>query len=571
LLFCNIALDLFALLVGKKIFKHYSYAGINFYIANIATIAVGIGWGAWFLFSIPVSLTTRLLLMATVPFLVITLPSGLIQLLEQYDIVCRETWRRPRNPFPKPSNGAPVREPMVSIHVPTYSEPPEMVIETLTKLSTIEYENYEVLVVDNNTIDPSLWLPVQAHCKGLGNKFRFFHVDTLAGAKGGALNYALKHTDPRAQMIGVVDADYHADPTFIQALIGHFEDPNVGFVQTPHDYRGWQRNVYLTMCYWEYRTFFHTTMVSLNERDAGLTVGTMCLIRKEALEKAGGWSEWCVTEDSELAIRIHHAGYSSIYVNRTYGWGLIPETFEAYKKQRYRWTAGPVQEFRHHSGLLFGLKKERSALTLTQRIFHINHGLVNIIIGLTVPAMIGCAATILSMIYHHEIIRVPFELWLAATILLLAGPTLMWLVYKKTTNPSFWEIAGQLLAYKALSHVITYSAFRTFLTGDAQWVRTNKFRSRPSYTSAILSTKTELALGLSILIFIVLSYRMLPYQGLALMLLIGLLYLSFNYLAAPLVALLNVRAMKAVVVTKEIPRITERLRQSTLSGSSISL
>jgi hypothetical protein len=64
---------------------------------------------------------------------------------------------------------------------------------------------------------------------------------------------------------------------------------------------------------------------------------------------------------------------------------------------------------------------------------------------------------------------------------------------------------------------------------------------------------------------------MLPYQGLALMLLIGLLYLSFNYLAAPLVALLNVRAMKAVVVTKEIPRITERLRQSTLSGSSISL
>jgi hypothetical protein len=43
--------------------------------------------------------------------------------------------------------------------------------------------------------------------------------------------------------------------------------------------------------------FFATSMVSLSEHGAGLTVGTMSLIRRRALVEAGGWAEWCLTED----------------------------------------------------------------------------------------------------------------------------------------------------------------------------------------------------------------------------------------------------------------------------------
>src|SRR5260370_745332 len=89
-------------------------------------------------------------------------------------------------------------------------------------------------------------------------------------------------------------------------------------------------------------------MVSLDAHRSGITVGTMSLIRRAALERAGGWAEWCLTEDSELAIRIHAAGYQSVYLTEPYGRGLIPETFEGYRRQRYRWTYGPVQEFPHH-------------------------------------------------------------------------------------------------------------------------------------------------------------------------------------------------------------------------------
>ena len=152
----------------------------------------------------------------------------------------------------------------------------------------------------------------------------------MPGAKAGALNFALWQTAPDAELVGVVDSDYQAEPDFLERLVGYFDDPKIGFVQTPHDYREWQDSLYQRMCYWEYRRFLETTMVSFNEWDAAITVGTMCVIRCKALEEAGGWAEWCLTEDSELAVRIHALGYSGVYLTTTFGRGLIPETFEGY-------------------------------------------------------------------------------------------------------------------------------------------------------------------------------------------------------------------------------------------------
>jgi hypothetical protein len=78
------------------------------------------------------------------------------------------------------------RGPKVSVHVPTYAEPPDVVIGTLDALARLDYDNVEVLVIDNNTKDETLWRPVQEHCRRLGDRFRFFHVEPLAGAKAGA-------------------------------------------------------------------------------------------------------------------------------------------------------------------------------------------------------------------------------------------------------------------------------------------------------------------------------------------------------------------------------------------------
>ena len=105
---------------------------------------------------------------------------------------------------------------MVSIHVPAYNEPPAMVIETLDALAALDYPRFEVLVVDNNTQDPKVWEPVEAHCRTLGPHFRFFHVAPLSGFKAGALNYAISQTDPSAEIIAVIDSDYAVAPNWLE-------------------------------------------------------------------------------------------------------------------------------------------------------------------------------------------------------------------------------------------------------------------------------------------------------------------------------------------------------------------
>lgn len=552
----NWGLNLVILIILWRWFASHSLSGVNFYVANLYMVGAGIAWGIPFLLGLPVSLMTKLLLMATAPLVVLVIPASFVLLIELYEVLCREKWKRPRNIHPRRKK---LEEPMVSIHVPTYSEPPDVVKGTLDKLAELDYSNYEVLVIDNNTTDPNLWEPVRDHCQELGDKFKFLHVENLEGAKAGALNYLMPLTHPQAEIIGVVDADYHVDTDFLRALVGYFDDENVGFVQTPHDYREWRGNIFQSMCYWEYKIFFYTTMVSLNEREAAITVGTMCLIRKQALIDAGGWSEWCVTEDSELAIRIHDKGYSSVYVNTTFGKGLIPDTFEAYKKQRYRWTAGPVQEFRHHLKHLIGLSGRSSKYSLTQRLHHLHHGLNNVLIGLGVPFLGLNMAVIGSMVWHREVVSVPFELWLAATVLL--GTNIMltiftdWVVMK----PGFFGLVGKNLASRALYHVIVLAAFKTTLTGNAAWKRTNKFKSRHSVLAALYATKDEMVLAGLLMGFIYISYSMLPYTGLALMFMIGLSYSALSYMTAPLVSLMAVwsgkrSAEKSSVVAKEAIR-----------------
>lgn len=529
------------LIIGKMVFHYYTLIGLNFYLASCLSLIIGLIWGANFLVTMPASMLTKFLILSGSPFLIIVVPSKFLHMLELFDVVCRDHWHRSRNPYPLSIQNS---EPFVSIQLPAYSEPPDMVIETLDSIHNIEYSNYEVLVIDNNTKDPSLWLPVQAHCDKLGSRFRFMHIENIKGAKAGALNYAYKYIDPRATIIAVIDADYHPNKNFLKSLVGYFQNPKLGFIQTPHDYRDWRDNLFLTMCYWEYKLFFHSAMISLNERHAGITVGTMCLVRKETLERVGGWSEWCVTEDSELAIRVHDAGYSSIYIDKSYGQGLIPESFEGYKKQRYRWTAGPIQEFRHYYKHFIKLSPYESRFSLTQRIFHLNHGLGNALLALNLPFMLLGIGVVVSMIFQREVIPVPFELWLTATITLLAAPLLTFLLYKVTIKATVKDIIAQTVASQALSHVIHHAALSTMLTGNAAWNRTNKFKTIQSYKSALLSTKEELFIGSLILLFAVLAFLIFPYRGLSLMLLIGLMYIALGYFAAPLMAVIGVWSFK---------------------------
>jgi exo-beta-1,3-glucanase (GH17 family)/cellulose synthase/poly-beta-1,6-N-acetylglucosamine synthase-like glycosyltransferase len=254
--------------------------------------------------------------------------------------------------------------PRVSIHVPTHREPPQMVIETLDALARLDYPNFEVIVLDNNTPDESDWRPVAAHCDALGSRFRFFHFNGMKGFKAGALNKALELTDPSATLIAVIDSDYQVAPQWLKTAVPAFAHAQVALVQAPQDYRDADESLLKKCCYEEYRSFFHVGMVERDEHNAIIQHGTMCVVRRSALEEVGGWAPWCITEDTELGLRLFAAGYTAHYISASLGQGLMPDTYAAYKTQRYRWVYGAMQILKRHASLLF---TRSGKLTLAQR------------------------------------------------------------------------------------------------------------------------------------------------------------------------------------------------------------
>jgi exo-beta-1,3-glucanase (GH17 family)/glycosyltransferase involved in cell wall biosynthesis len=238
--------------------------------------------------------------------------------------------------------------PKVSIHIPACCEPPEMLRATLDALAKLEYPNFECILVINNTPDPAFWRPIEEHCAALGERFKFMRVENLTGYKAGALRLALANTAADADIIGVLDADYVVEPNWLKDLVPLFADPRVGLVQSPQDHRDGDRSLMHHAMNAEYAGFFDIGMVQRNEYNAIIVHGTMCLIRREALDAAGGWSSGTIVEDADLGLTLLERGWIAHYTNRRYGYGLLPDTFDAYKRQRHRWAFGGLQILRKH-------------------------------------------------------------------------------------------------------------------------------------------------------------------------------------------------------------------------------
>ena len=243
----------------------------------------------------------------------------------------------------------PTYQPFVSIHIPAYNEPPELLIETIKAVERIDYPNFEIVVIDNNTQDPAIWGPVEEYCRGR-DRVKFVHVAPWPGYKAGACNLALRqYTDPRAEIIGTGRRRRHRqavlpprDGTVLRRTRG------LGFVQTFEGNRDYEGSGYYTACVDSYQGFYLAVMSSRNERDTVPFVGTMGLFRRSALEDIGGWNEWCISEDTEASLRVLKAGWSGLYIPRCFGRGIVPPSFAGLNTQRHRWCFGGMQILRLH-------------------------------------------------------------------------------------------------------------------------------------------------------------------------------------------------------------------------------
>ena len=362
--------------------------------------------------------------------------------------------------------------------------------QLLVSLRHQTYDNFEVIVIDNNTPDEETWRPVEEHCRLLGPRFRFFHERPLAGFKAGALNYALARTAPDAEIVAVIDADYLVEPTWLQYLTPHFSDPRIGVVQAPQDYRDGDESLFKRLCYAEYKGFFHIGMVTRNDRDAIIQHGTMTMIRRDLLDKLR-WGEWTITEDADLGLRVFAEGYSAAYVLESHGRGLMPDRFIDYKKQRFRWAYGAMQIMKRHAGMLF-LGRD-TELTRGQRYHFLAGWLPWVADGLNLFFTAGALVWTSAMLLVPRQALPPAMIFAMPPLLLFFGKlTKILYVYLVHMRVPVGTSVGAAVAGLALSHTIGKAVIYGLVTRTIPFFRTPKMAGHGGVLQAIAEAREEL-------------------------------------------------------------------------------
>jgi cellulose synthase/poly-beta-1,6-N-acetylglucosamine synthase-like glycosyltransferase len=423
---------------------------------------------------------------------------SLAYLWELVDAVGSRCWHRRT---PAGADGAAQVDgpfPFVSIHVPTHNEPPDMVIETLRSLLALDYPSFEVVVLDNNTDDEALWQPVQLFCAEHPRLLRFHHLAEWPGYKSGALNFGLTVTDPRAELIAVVDSDYLVEAGWLRATAPMFTDPRLGFVQSPQDYRGWRHSAYYRRLYHSYDYFFRVSQRSRDERDAAIFGGTMGLVRRAALVAVGGWDEWCITEDAELSLRLQKAGWSGRHVDASFGHGVMPLTFEALKGQRFRWCFGGVQILRLHWRSLMPWNRDPdNRLSRSQRLAYLSGGVqwFGDLLGLAFLAFLLVAAA--SVVLGGTLI-----VRRLSPLLLIVVPALTLLALlravggvRRAGGGTWREAFGAFVIWLALGLTVARACVRGAVEPVGVFLRTPKTRGDTSLRESLRMNRVEAVLG----------------------------------------------------------------------------
>jgi cellulose synthase (UDP-forming) len=237
---------------------------------------------------------------------------------------CAGERRRPRARWAGPSAA-------VDVLVPVYGEPVAVVEPTIAAAVRLRGADVRVHLLDDGGSEAMRELAERHGAE-------YIRRDTRSGAKAGNLNHALARTD--APFVAVLDCDHVPDPRLLEATLGYLADPRAAFAQAPQYYANHAAGEIPAAAWSQQALFFGPIARGKDGHDAMFCCGTNVVFRRTALEDVGGFPQDSVTEDFELSIRLHEAGWTSHYVPEVLASGLGPEDMASYVSQQQRWARG---------------------------------------------------------------------------------------------------------------------------------------------------------------------------------------------------------------------------------------
>lgn len=234
--------------------------------------------------------------------------------------------------------------PKVTVQLPIFNE--LYVVERLVRsVCQIEYpkDKLEIQVLDDSTDETVLKSQeLVREFTEKGFNIKFIHRTDRTGYKAGALKNGLETAE--GEFIAIFDADFVPKKDFLQKTIPHFQNNEIGMVQTRwehlnEDYSFLTRAQALALD-------GHFVLEQQVRNKAGFFMnfnGTAGVWRKECIEDAGNWQADTLTEDLDLSYRAQLKGWKFRFLNDVTSPAELPADINALKTQQFRWTKGAVE------------------------------------------------------------------------------------------------------------------------------------------------------------------------------------------------------------------------------------
>ena len=239
--------------------------------------------------------------------------------------------------------------PSVTVIIPAYNE--EKTIEkTIKSVLSLNYpkELLDVIVVNDCSTDRTKHIAEKFTSKGvvvLNNEKRM--------GKAYCLNKAIKIS--KSELIACLDADSIVEKDILTKMIPYFKDESVACVAPA--LKVWEKKSFLEKIqHAEYilNIFLRKCLEFLDA--INVTPGVFSIYRKKVLEEVGGFDEGNLTEDMEIALRIHDAGYKIKNSHTAMSYTMCPKKWSELFKQRIRWYRGSIQNYVKYKHMLLNPK-----------------------------------------------------------------------------------------------------------------------------------------------------------------------------------------------------------------------
>ncbi|MEX0626803.1 MAG: glycosyltransferase family 2 protein, partial [Chloroflexota bacterium] len=245
------------------------------------------------------------------------------------------------------ATATPGDQPWVTLLVAARNEAP-VIAATLASLAAQDYaqageRRFDIVVVDDGSTDETGALARHA-ASTQPDRIQVMRREPGVGPRTKAAALAFAHAHTRGAVIGVLDADAGVSPEFVTRVMRAWQaDPGAAAIQA-------QRRVHNRGHGWFAAAQDEELLMDMaSQCGRRATDGTAELrgngmfVRRDALERLGGWNPTALTEDLELSTRLVAAGERIALAPQVEVGEEAVTTLPGLWRQRLRWAEGSIR------------------------------------------------------------------------------------------------------------------------------------------------------------------------------------------------------------------------------------